>query len=87
MLMRIYEVELKHLRPYADALGDRRKVTTPQTIQAQSQFLDAEEDRRRKISSMMMIQMILRISQPKVMSLKEMSTLKKIGRLVRWLGD
>jgi hypothetical protein len=84
--MRIYEVELKHLRPYADAPGDRRKVTTPQTIQAQSQFLDAEGDRRRK--SMMMIQMILRISQPKVMSLKkEMSTLKKIGRLVRWLGD
>jgi hypothetical protein len=87
MLMRIYEVELKHLRPYADALGDRRKVTTPQTIQAQSQFLDAAGDRRRKISSMMMIQMILRISQPKVMSLKEMNTLKKIGRLVRWLGD
>jgi hypothetical protein len=82
--MRIYEVELKQLRPYADALGDRRKVTTPQMIQAQSQFLDAEEDRRRKISSMMMIQMILRISQPIVMSLKkEMSTLKKIGRLVR----
>jgi len=37
---------------------------------------------------MMMIQMILRISQPKVMGLKKaMSTLKKIGRLVRWLGD
>jgi hypothetical protein len=84
MLMRIYEVELKQLHPFADALGDRRKVTTPKTIQAQSQLLDAEEDRRRKISSMMMTQMILRISQQKVMSLKkEMSTLKKIGRLVR----
>jgi hypothetical protein len=85
--MRICKVELIQLPPFVDALDDRRKVTMVQMIQALFQFLDAEADRQKKISSMRMIQMMLSISRPKVMSLKEMRMSKKIGTLVHWLGD